>query len=163
MPKDTTDEAKDTGNGKSEYKMTVVGKNAMRGDTSAGQETNPNSTAEKKSKADVKEVDYSRPSGFRDGVRDQVWEKSKGKDGKVHDPLTEKTMRKGQPWDMGHKPGYEFHKLQADAAKTNLSRDEFLDIYNDPKYYRPELPASNRSHQNEAGPSVDKWRKTGIV
>ena len=92
---------------------------------------------------------YSRPSGYRRGLRDLVWEMAKGKDGKVRDPLTKKIMRKSDPWDMGHKPGYEFRKHQASAAKRGISRKQFLDEHNVAKKYRPERPSSNRSHAGE--------------
>ena len=47
-----------------------------------------------------------------------------------------------EPWDMGHKPGHEFRKYQQSA----ITRKQFLDEYNNPNSYRPELPKSNRSH-----------------
>ena len=31
----------------------------------------------------------------------------------------------------------------------NLTKEEFLDWYNDPNNYRPELPGNNRSHKYE--------------
>jgi len=64
---------------------------------------------------------YSRPSGYRKGVRDEAWEKAKGADGKVRDPENGNVMNKEEPWDMGHKPDH----------------------------YRPELPSTNRSHKGE--------------
>jgi predicted ribonuclease toxin of YeeF-YezG toxin-antitoxin module len=93
---------------------------------------------------------YSRPSGYRRGMRDRVWEMAKGKDGKVRDPLTKKVIRKTDTWDMGHKPGHEFRKHQASAAKRGISRKQFLDEHNVAKKYRPELPSSNRSHAGES-------------
>jgi predicted ribonuclease toxin of YeeF-YezG toxin-antitoxin module len=92
---------------------------------------------------------YDRPGSFRKGVRDQVWERAKGKDGKVRDPLTKKVMSKNDKWDMGHRPGYEFRKHKESAAKRGIDRKQFLDEHNDPKKYRPELPSSNRSHRGE--------------
>jgi predicted DNA-binding ribbon-helix-helix protein len=50
---------------------------------------------------------------------------------------------------MGHKPGYEFRKLQASAEQRGIPRAQLLDEYNDPSHYRPELPSSNRSHVGE--------------
>jgi hypothetical protein len=50
---------------------------------------------------------------------------------------------------MGHKPKYEFRKLQQSAAGRGVSRSEFLDEYNNPAHYRPELPSSNRGHAGE--------------
>jgi RHS repeat-associated protein len=94
-------------------------------------------------------VDYSRPSGYRKGVRDEVWENAKGPDGQVRDPLTNQVMDKNQPWDMGHKPGHEFRKHQQSAEERGISRKEFLDEHNNPNHYRPELPSSNRSHRGE--------------
>lgn len=94
---------------------------------------------------------YKRPSGYRKGVRDTVWSNAQkaSKDGKVRDPLTNKVMSKKNPWDMGHKPGYEFHKHRDSAARRKISRKQFLDEHNQPDHYVPELPSSNQSHQGE--------------
>ncbi|WP_399627952.1 T7SS effector LXG polymorphic toxin [Sporosarcina sp. SG10008] len=105
---------------------------------------------ENKSKGTGKiEKTYSRPSGYRKGVRDEAWDKAKGAKGKVIDPGTGKVMNKEVPWDMGHKPGYEFRKHQQSAQERGISRKEFLDEHNNPDHYRPELPSSNRSHKGE--------------
>lgn len=93
---------------------------------------------------------YDRPSGHRSGVRDTVWDSAKDVHGRVRDPGTGRYMSKDQPWDMGHKPGYEFVKHQESAARRGISRKEFLDEYNNPDIYRPELPSSNRSHKGES-------------
>ncbi|WP_337270455.1 PAAR-like domain-containing protein [Oryzifoliimicrobium ureilyticus] len=98
---------------------------------------------------DLKKTIYKRPSGFRKGVRKKVWEDARGPDGKIRDPLTGREMNENEPWDMGHKPGYEFRKAQENAIDKNYSRSQFLDEYNDPSHYRPELPSSNRSHAGE--------------
>lgn len=92
---------------------------------------------------------YSRPSGFRKGVREETWKNAQGDDGIVRDPLTKKPMDPNEPWDMGHKPGHEFKKHQNSARERGISRSQFLDEYNDPSHYRPELPSSNRSHMGE--------------
>ncbi|WP_284694006.1 GH-E family nuclease [Paraclostridium ghonii] len=96
-----------------------------------------------------KEVSYKRPSGFRKGVRDTVWDNAKNSNGDVIDPLTRKVMNKSEPWDMGHKPGFEFRKHKQSAKERGISRKEFLDEHNKPSHYRPELPSSNRSHKGE--------------
>lgn len=70
-------------------------------------------------------------------------------DGLVRDPLTGRVMSRSEPWDMGHLPGHEFRRIQAESRAAGISRKEFLDIHNDPKIYRPELPSSNRSHALE--------------
>ena len=95
------------------------------------------------------DVDYSRPTGFREGVRDKVWENAKDEHGRVRDPVTGQFMSKDKPWDMGHKPGYEFRKHQESARERGISLEKFLDEYNNPDHYRPELPGSNRSHKGE--------------
>ena len=95
------------------------------------------------------QVSYSRPSGFRKGVRDKVWDNAKNANGDVIDPVTKRVMDKSEPWDMGHKPGYEFRKHQQSAENRGISRKQFLDEYNNPEHYRPELPNSNRSHKGE--------------
>lgn len=92
---------------------------------------------------------YARPSGFRKGVREQVWEGAKGPDGLVRNPGTGEVMQFDQAWDMGHKPGYEFRKYQQSAIERGISRQQFLDEHNNPSHYRPEIPSYNRSHQGE--------------
>ncbi|MDH7460601.1 HNH/ENDO VII family nuclease [Chitinophagaceae bacterium 26-R-25] len=92
---------------------------------------------------------YERPSGFRNGVRDETWNDAKDENGIVRDPLTEDVMDPDNPWDMGHKPGYEFRKHQLSAAERGISRKQFLDEHNTMEHYRPELPSSNRSHADE--------------
>lgn len=93
---------------------------------------------------------YDRPTNYREGIRDQVWENAKDEHGRVRDPITGKYMSKDQPWDMGHKPGYEFSKHQESAKERQISRKQFLDEHNNPDHYRPELPSSNRSHKGES-------------
>lgn len=92
---------------------------------------------------------YTRPSGFRKGVRDNVWDAAMDADGIVRDPGTGEIMSRTEPWDMGHEPGFEFRNHQASARERGISRKEFLNEYNDPTHYRPELPSSNRSHRYE--------------
>jgi HNH/ENDO VII superfamily nuclease with conserved GHE residues len=98
-----------------------------------------------------KAVSYARPSGYRVGVRDQVWNDAikVSPDGLVRDPLTGRVMSQSEPWDMGHLSGHEFRRIQAESQAAGISRQQFLDIHNDPKIYRPELPSSNRSHALE--------------
>jgi RHS repeat-associated protein len=98
---------------------------------------------------------YSRPSNFRRGVREQVWEAAQDSSGMVRDPGTRVLMDNNQPWDMGHKPGFEFRKHQESARSRGISREQFLDEYNDPSHYQPELPSSNRSHRYED--RSDRW------
>ena len=92
---------------------------------------------------------YSRPTGWPAGMRDQVWENAKDAHGRVRDPLTGRYMSKDQPWDMGHKPGYEFAKHQKSAEERGIDREQFRKEYYNPDHYRPELPSSNRSHKGE--------------
>ena len=97
---------------------------------------------------------YKRPSGYRKGMRDKVWEIAKNDDGVVLDPLTNKVIDKSEAWDMGHKPGYEFWKHQQSAAERGISRKQFLDEYHNVDHFRPELPISNRSHKGEIGSNL---------
>ena len=93
---------------------------------------------------------YNRPSGFRKGVKEEVWKSAiEPKTHNVRDPVTGRFMSKNKPWDMGHKPGHEWWKFRAHAKNFNLSRKQVLDWYNNPKHYRPELPSSNRCHAGE--------------
>lgn len=104
---------------------------------------------------DAEKYTYRRPSSFRAGVRDEVWETAKDGQGVVRDPLTGRVMDPDEPWDMGHRPGFEHWKHEISAADRGISRSEFLDEFNDPSHFRPELPSSNRSHQAED--LTDSW------
>ena len=43
-----------------------------------------------------------------------IWNAAvEGETGQVRDPVTGRFMGKDKPWDMGHKPGYEFSKHAA--------------------------------------------------
>ncbi len=92
---------------------------------------------------------YRRPTGFRRGVRDKVFDLNKQDDGIVRDPLTGQEINSNEPWDMGHKPGFEFRKHRESAQFRGIPRSLFLDEHNDPTHYRPELPASNQGHAGE--------------
>jgi toxin YqcG len=64
---------------------------------------------------------YARPSGFRKGVRDTAWNDAvEPRTGQVRDPLTGRFMSKEQPWDMGHRPGYESRKHHVSAAERGI-------------------------------------------
>ncbi|SEP23160.1 Uncharacterized membrane protein HdeD, DUF308 family [Flavobacterium sp. CF108] len=99
---------------------------------------------------------YERPSGFRTGVRDTTWSNAEAGsiDGVVRDPLTGRTMLPEEPWDMGHRYGFEFWKHRVSAAQRGIGRTQFIDEYNNPNHYRPELPSSNQGHQGEAPPGI---------
>ncbi len=99
---------------------------------------------------------YERPSGYRSGVRDTVWDNavSESIDGVVRDPVTLEEMVRTDPWEMGHRYGYEFWKHRQSAAERGISRETFLDEHNHPNHYRPETPESNSSHQGEAPANI---------
>ena len=106
------------------------------------------------SKADTKPYTNSRPS-FRKGVVEEVWENAKGPDGLVRDPNTGEVInwtpgesRKGV-WDMGHIPQAKYSEMHEAYMNGELTTKEFVDWYNDPANYRPELPSNNRSHKYE--------------
>lgn len=96
----------------------------------------------------------NRPS-YAPGQVDQVWENAKDEDGIVRDPNTGKilTWDKSKPrtsqWDMGHKPGKEYHKLHKDYVEGKISKEEYIRKCQDPENYHPEDPSSNRSHKYE--------------
>lgn len=101
--------------------------------------------------AEAEDTRFNRPGGYRAGVREQVWGDAREEStGQVRDPLTGRFMSADKPWDMGHKPGYEFRKHAEDARRRDITREQFLDEHNDPSHYRPELPSSNRSHKGES-------------
>lgn len=79
-----------------------------------------------------------------------MFEEAAGPDGKVRDPLTGEEIKATDPWDLGHKPGYEHAKHQQSAANRGLTRPEFLQEMWTEDHYRPETPATNRSHAGES-------------
>jgi len=91
---------------------------------------------------------YDRPSGWPDGMRDEVWERARGPDGHVRDPVTNEIMDPNDPWVMGHEPGYEFWKHQQSAAERGIPREQFRQEYYDSPY-RPETPETSSSHVGE--------------
>jgi hypothetical protein len=95
---------------------------------------------------------YERPSGYRAGIRDTTYSNAAKEsiDGVVRDPLTDAPIAKTDPWEMGHKPGYEFWKHRQSAARRGIGREQFLDEHNKPEHYRPETKATNSSHAGEA-------------
>jgi len=95
------------------------------------------------------EVSYKRPTRRRTRMRTIAWQSAMDENGVVKDPATGRVMDPNEPWDMGHKPGYEFWKHQKSARERGISRKQFLDEYNNPLHYRPELPSSNRRHLGE--------------
>ena len=113
-----------------------------------------NGLADAGSKTNTKPYTNSRPS-FRKGVVEEVWENAKGPDGLVRDPNTGEVInwtpgesRKGV-WDMGHIPEAKYSEMHEAYMNGELTTKEFVDWYNDPANYRPELPSKNRSHKYE--------------
>lgn len=93
---------------------------------------------------------YSRPTYFRQGVPETVWNRAiEAKTGQVRDPTTGRFLSPNKAWDMGHKPGHEFWKHQESARDRQISRAKFLDEHNNSERYRPEDPSSNRSRRGE--------------
>ena len=77
----------------------------------------------RKNNTNVKPYANSRPS-FRKGVIEKVW-------------------------DMGHIPTAKYSKVHEAYMNGKLTTKEFVDWYNDPANYKPELPSNNRSHRYE--------------
>ena len=63
-----------------------------------------------------------------------MWDKSKSRNGQ---------------WDMGHLPQEKWDKLRQQYIDGDISWEQVLERYNDPKNYRPEAPSSNRSGKND--------------
>ena len=82
-------------------------------------------------------------------------ENAKDPDGLVRDQNTGEVInwtpgqsRKGV-WDMGHIPEAKYSEMHEAYMNGELTTKEFVDWYNDPANYRPELPSNNRSHKYE--------------
>lgn len=102
----------------------------------------------KATKFGMDKLSAGRPA-FKKGVQDAVFEAAKDSHGRVRDPKTGRYMSKNKPWDMGHKPGHEYRKQIRFAEDNMWTQEEFNEMYNDKRNYRPELPSSNRSHACE--------------
>ena len=96
----------------------------------------------------------SRPAYGKDQI-DEVWENAKDPvTGKVYDPSGKEITwdpskpRNGQ-WDMGHIPGEKYHDMHTKYMNGEITKEQFLEWYRDPKNYRPELPRTNRGHKYE--------------
>lgn len=95
----------------------------------------------------------NRPS-FRKGIVDKVREKFTDADGVLHDwrgkPVD---WQPGQPragiWDMGHKPGHKYSDIWRSYVNGEMTPQQFLDWYNEPKNYRVEFSSRNRAHIDE--------------
>lgn len=74
----------------------------------------------------------------------------KDSSGNYLDANTGKPIPKYQTPDIGHKPGYEHRCMQEWAARAALSRQEFVELMNNPDLFQVEAASSNRSHQFEA-------------
>ncbi|MDA8128533.1 MAG: DUF4157 domain-containing protein [Betaproteobacteria bacterium] len=91
---------------------------------------------------------YDRPSDWPTGMREEVWERARGPDGHVRDPVTNEIMDPNEPWVMGHEPGYEFWKHRRSAAERGITREQFIQEYYESPF-RPETPETSASHAGE--------------
>lgn len=95
----------------------------------------------------------NRPS-FRKGIVDKVRKEFTDADGVLHDwrgkPVD---WQPGQPragiWDMGHKPGHKYSDVWRSYVNGEMTPQQFLNWYNEPKNYRVEFSSRNRAHIDE--------------
>jgi hypothetical protein len=59
--------------------------------------------------------------------------------------------KKPRKWDMGHIDKKEYWRLVEDYKNGKINWEEFKKEYNNPDYYQPELPSSNR-RKNKKNP-----------
>ena len=96
----------------------------------------------------------SRPSFHKQTILD-VWNNEVRADGTVVDPAhrviewTPGTSRLGV-WDMGHRPGHQYHDRWLDYVNGDMTPAEFRNWYNEAEHYRVEHPTTNRSHKYES-------------
>jgi len=93
-----------------------------------------------------------RPS-YRQGVVESVWRNNQTNDEVISPEGEVLTWNRDLPrngqWDMGHRPGYEYHRSHGRYMRGEMTREEFLNEYNTVDNYRPESINYNRSHQGE--------------
>ncbi|MNK23706.1 Ribonuclease YqcG [compost metagenome] len=94
----------------------------------------------------------SRPP-FAKGQVQETWDAAKNLEGRVFDPNTFEELfwdkTKPRTWDMGHTPGNEYKDLHKKYMNGDITKDEFLKEYRNPKNYAPESKSANRSHKYE--------------
>jgi hypothetical protein len=93
---------------------------------------------------------------YEEGLVEEVWNRAKRPDGSVRDPNPpyeelhwDPTQNRFDQWHMGHTPGNEYRRLVDRYVNGEITWEEFLTEYNNPKNYRPELPSKNLSHEFE--------------
>jgi polyhydroxyalkanoate synthesis regulator phasin len=93
------------------------------------------------------------------GLVEQVWENAIQADGKVRDPnplYEELTWHRNKSrfdqWHMGHKPKYKYSRLVDRLVNEEIDWDQFIEDYNNPDNYNPELPSKNMGHGFESEP-----------
>lgn len=91
--------------------------------------------------------DYSHVS-HSSGFRERVWNQSVSRRGMVRDP-SKSIIRQGDPFDLGHKPGFERWRMAEHAQKNNWTPTQWNNAQKDPRIYRPEQPRTNRSGKYE--------------
>ena len=100
----------------------------------------------------AKPYSKSRPS-YAKGQVNEVWETAKNNEGVVRDPHTQKELQwdanSPRSWDMGHIEGQKYSDVHKKYMNGEMSKEEFLDWYHDPKNYKPEDPVTNRGHKFE--------------
>lgn len=97
--------------------------------------------------ADAAEQRVTLGGGAKQAIMDKA---PKDAYGNYIDPNTGKIIPHDGPYNVGHKPGYEWRCIQAKARREGWSRLQLIAYANDPSLYQIEDPTSNKSHLFEA-------------
>ncbi len=108
----------------------------------------------------------SRPK-YAPGQVEEVWRRAKqeGDDDIVEDPNTgqlltwDRSRDRTEQWHMGHKPDREYQYLHRYYMLGIITKDEFIEEYQNPDHYRPEAPIPNQSQKYEGDGEYweNKW------
>ncbi|WML46133.1 HNH/ENDO VII family nuclease [Neobacillus sp. PS3-40] len=63
--------------------------------------------------------------------------------------IGDKSKSRNGQWDMGHTPENKYSEWHEKYIKGEITKEEFLDWYRNPKNYKPENPFASRSHKYE--------------
>ena len=96
---------------------------------------------------------YSRVS-IRPAIKQAVQEMNTDEAGNMYDQGNGTLIKPGEQWYMGHKEGFEFRKMQLDAAQRGLTREQWIEEQNNPNIYQPELPSTSSRGAHEAPENV---------
>lgn len=96
---------------------------------------------------------FHRPTWRKSTIEELERRTPKNEDGEFLDPDGEPIH--DNKYQVGHKPGYEFRKIDARAAELGKTQADVNDYNNNPEILQLEEGRKNQGHKNEAPDEID--------